>query len=67
MIEQGRRKNPKLPKELIICPPCQAEVENEIRFSLYAIRTLTGMTFFKWICTYQIPNFKNLTHQDKYI
>ena len=67
MIEQGRRKNPKIPRELRICPLCQAEVENEIHFLSICNAYPDRDDVFNWICTYQIPNFKNLTHQDKYI
>ena len=66
-IEQGRRKNPKIPRDLRICPLCQTEVENET-YCLLKCKVYTDRNdFFDWIATNHVPNFKNLNDENKYV
>ena len=66
-IENGRRKNPKIPRELRICPICRVEVENEIHFLLKCEAYLDREEFLNWITTSHVPNFKHLNLHDKFI
>ena len=66
-IEQGRRKNPKIPRDLRICPLCQTEVENETHFLLKCKAYTDRNDFFDWIATNHVPNFKNLNDENKYV
>ena len=65
-IEQGRRKNPKIPRDLRICPLCRDEVENETHFLLICNAYSDRNDFFDWISNNHVPNFKNLSHEDKF-
>ena len=66
MIEKGRHKHPKIPREQRLCPFCPTKVEDESHFLMQCILYENRNELFMAAET-EAPNFTNLNTQEQFI
>ena len=66
-IEEGRRRRPKVPRELRICELCSQGIEDETHFLLICNKLHQMREDFLESITSKIPSFSRLTNQQKFI
>ena len=64
MIEEGRRKRPRIPREERFCPFCKTEIENELHFLIRCQKFQDRQKILDYIGnTY--PSFKDIVEDEQ--
>ena len=66
LIEEGRRRRPRIPREQRLCPLCSQEVENEIHFLITCDAYTERFELFNQLST-TVPVLFNLDNISKFI
>ena len=67
MIEEGRRKRPRIPREERFCPDCPGSIEDETHFLLNCCKYTTERVELLQEIECKYPAFASLNNANKFI